>query len=215
LTSQSFSPNSTDPAIAAEVVFLLRLAATIKRPSAAVLATRWARRSVRADYDLIRSSGMKSVRTAAVVGAIVLGLSLIPIPYVACPSWDVSVVDDIGHPVQRATVRLVYRNYSAEARSHEEDRTTDELGHADFPRRESSVPVLRLCYYSASAARTGVHASFGRHASAFAFGKGLYGISTSGELVTNWTGSPDHMESRIVAEPGYRLPSGLPGHRLQ
>jgi len=42
---------------------------------------------------------MKSVRTAAVVGTMILGLSLIPLPYIACPNWDVSVVDDIGRPV--------------------------------------------------------------------------------------------------------------------
>jgi hypothetical protein len=61
---------------------------------------------------------MKSV---TVVGTIILGLSLIPLPYRACQSWDVSVVDDIGCPVKGETVRLVYQNYSTEARSHEED----------------------------------------------------------------------------------------------
>jgi hypothetical protein len=156
--------------------------------------------------ELVRSNGMKSVRTAAIVGAIVLGLSLIPIPYLECPSWEVSVVDDHGRPVQGATARLVYRNYSAEVRSHEEDRITDERGQAAFPRRESSASILRLCYYTGSAARAGVHAGFGRHAWVFAFGKGLYGVSTSGELVTDWTGSPDHIESRIVAGPSNPFP---------
>lgn len=158
---------------------------------------------------------MKPARTAAVVGAIVFGGSLIPIPYFACPSWDVSVVDDVGRPVQGETVRLVYQNYSAEAQSHEEDRITDERGHAAFPRRESSASIFRLCYYTASSARAGVHARFGRHALVFAFGKGLSGISTSGKLVTDWTGSPDRMESRIVAEPGNRPPPGSRGAGLQ
>jgi hypothetical protein len=142
---------------------------------------------------------MVGIRRSVVVGAIILALLLIPIPYRACPTWDVWVVDDGGQPVRDVTVRLVYQNYSAESRSHENDRITNERGHAIFPRQESSASVLRRCYYTVLSATAGVHGSFGRHAWVFAFGKGLEGNATSGPIVTDWTGSPDHMESRIVA----------------
>ena len=141
---------------------------------------------------------MAVTRRIALVGVALIGLSLIPIPYLASPAWEVSVVDDTGQPVQGVTVRLSYQNYSAERHSHEENRTTDERGQATFPRWESSASLLELCYYSGLSARAGVHASFGRHAGVFVFGHGLDGTATSGRFVTDWTGSPDHMESRIV-----------------
>ena len=134
-----------------------------------------------------------------VVGAIVFGLLLIPIPYRACPTWDVWVVDDSGQPLRDVTVLLVYQNYSTESRSHEDNRITNERGHAMFPHQESSASVLRRCYYTALSSTAGAHASFGRHAWVFAFGKGMEGSATSGQIVTDWAGSPDHMESRIVA----------------
>jgi hypothetical protein len=132
---------------------------------------------------------------------VILGLSLIPVPYLACPTWDVWVIDENGQPVQGVTVRLVYQNYSVEPGSHEEDRVTNQSGYAAFPHRESSASMLRRCFYTALSATAGVHASFGRHAWVFAFGKGVHGSATSGQIVTNWTGSPDHMESRIVTKP--------------
>ncbi len=102
---------------------------------------------------------------------------------------------------QACLIRLSYQNYSAERRSHEEDRTTNERGQASFERRESSASILQLCFYTGlSAARAGVHAGFGRHAWVFAFGEGREGFATSGQLVTDWTGNPDHMESRIALE---------------
>jgi hypothetical protein len=50
------------------------------------------------------------MRRIAVVAVIIVGLSLIPIPYLACPAWDVWVVDDRGQPVRGVTVRLTYQN---------------------------------------------------------------------------------------------------------
>ena len=153
---------------------------------------------------LIRSSRMVAIRRV-MFGVVIAALSLIPIPYRACPMWDVLVVDDSGHPVPGVTVRLVYQNYSAESQSHQEDRITNESGRAAFPRQVSSASILRRCYYTGLSAGASVHASFGRHAWVFAFGKGLEGTATSGQVVTDWTGSPDHIESKIVAsvnEPG-------------
>jgi hypothetical protein len=151
---------------------------------------------------------MVAMRRIVLVGVVLIGLSLIPIPYLASPAWDVSVVDDTGQPVRGVTVRLSYQNYSAERRSHEEDRIPNESGVATFPRRESSASIMERCYYTVLSARAGVHSSFGRHAGVFAFGKGLEGTATSGAFVTDWTGSPDHMESRIEVNPTNLPPAG-------
>jgi hypothetical protein len=150
---------------------------------------------------------MVMIRRMAVVGAALVGLSVIPVPYLASPAWDVSVVDDTGRPVQGVTVRLSYQNYSAER--HEDDRITNERGLATFPSRELAASILERCYYTGLSAAAGVHASFGRHASVFAFGHGLEGFATSGQFVTDWTGSPEHMDSRIELKPANLVPAGI------
>jgi hypothetical protein len=55
-------------------------------------------------------------------------------------------------------------------------------------------------YYTISTAGAGVHASFGRHPYVFAFGGGYEGNAVDGKYVTEWRGTPDSMESRIVAK---------------
>ena len=124
---------------------------------------------------------------------------LIPFPYQVCPSWDVLVVDTAGNPVPDITIRLSYQDYSVERTSHEEDRTADSQGRASFPARVSSRSFARRGLGALAAALTGgVHASFGLHASAFAFGQGLQGSAVSNGYVTDWTGKPNHMASKIT-----------------
>ena len=129
--------------------------------------------------------------------AVVVALS-IPLPYQACPCWDVLVVDASGNSVPGMTVRLSYQDYSVERSSHEEDRTSDSQGRASFPER-----ISRRAYGSRAAGEVlsglsqGVHASFGRHAFAMAFGHGLEGS----DLLTDWTGEPNHMSSKITVKP--------------
>jgi hypothetical protein len=145
---------------------------------------------------------MIGVWKIAIGGTVFAALSLIPIPYCACPSWDVWVTDGSGHPVEGALVRLDYQNYSVEEDSHEEDRYTDARGYAMFPRRDSSASALTRCIYSALSATTGVHASFGPHASVMAFARnGYQGYPVSGRFVTDWRGKPEHMESKVAVAP--------------
>jgi hypothetical protein len=113
----------------------------------------------------------------------------------------VQVVDQNGKPIAGMLVRLDYQNYSVEQEGHEEDRITDGSGHAKFPRHTSSASLLRRCYYTAQSGAAFAHASFGPHDSVFALGNHLEGSATSGEFVTDWTGHPAQMESRIVAHP--------------
>jgi hypothetical protein len=138
-----------------------------------------------------------------VTGSAVLAIFLLsfPIPYLASPAWNVLVVDEAGRPIPGMTVRLVYKNYSIEGDGHEEDRISDEHGRVTFPIHYLSASTLSRCYYTALSSTAIAHASFGPHSYVFAFGNGLEGSAISGQYETDWTGQPDHMESRIIAVP--------------
>jgi len=142
---------------------------------------------------------MRTTRIIVIAGIALFGLSVIPVPYLACPRWDVIVVDESGQPLTGMTVRLVYQDYSAERESHEEDRTTNERGYVTFPRRISTASFLQRSFYTLVSAGAGVHSSFGRHAYVSTFGHSLEGTATSGQHVTDWTGAPGHMQSQIIA----------------
>ena len=127
---------------------------------------------------------------------------LFPISRLAAPQWEVVVVDQHGKPVEGLTVRETWQNYSVEATGHEADRQTDANGRATFPAQNSEYSVLHQIAGTASAfVHWNVHASYGPHATVFAFGKGLEGTATTGNFVTDWTGSPSLMRSRIVVGP--------------
>jgi len=135
-----------------------------------------------------------------VVAAALLALSLWPIPYLAAPSWTVSVVTDDGRALVGVNVRLVYQNYSTEGDSHELTSETDREGHARFTAQYQSASLVQRLYHSLSSAGAGAHASFGRHAHVFVFGRGYEGTATDGRFVTDWRGTPDAMESTIIAK---------------
>ena len=87
----------------------------------------------------------RTIIAAGILGLALAGM-LLPISYMASPDWEVLVVDEQGKPLQGMTVRLSYRNYSAELLDH-----------------------------------------------------GIDGVPTARGSVLDWTGSPDRLESRIVA----------------
>jgi hypothetical protein len=135
--------------------------------------------------------------------AIALVVALVPVKSLDCPAWDVWLVDRMGQPVAGMTVRLSYRNYSAEDEDHQVDETSDQSGHASFAAQTISVSRIRRCLSTLRSAIAGVHASFGPHADVFAFGKGLEGfnLDLQRNIVVTWTGGPKRMESRIVVRP--------------
>jgi hypothetical protein len=134
---------------------------------------------------------------------IAIVLAFVPVRSLNCPAWDVWVTDQSGHSVSGVTVRLTYRNCSAESKSHEADAVTDLQGHVAYSAQTLSASLGRRIVAMLSSAMAGVHASFGPHASVFAFGKGLQGfaIDEQRNVVLDWTGKPDRMESRIVVVP--------------
>jgi hypothetical protein len=134
------------------------------------------------------------------VSAALAVVALIPIPYLAAPTWQVWVVDEAGVPIEGMTVRRVYQNYSTERQDHTEDQITDKRGYAAFPARRSSASTVRRCIFTSLSALALVHASFGPHSYVFAYGNGREGSAVSGQYVTDWTGWPEYMKSRITAE---------------
>jgi hypothetical protein len=130
--------------------------------------------------------------------AVVLGLFIVNSP--AAPRWEVWVFDEQDHPLQGMTVRLSWRNYSAETTDNQEDRHTDENGYGVFPPRRLAASLRDRVLVTMQSAAAGVHASFGPHAFVFAFGRGLEGVSVTGPYVTDWRGKPNTMQSRIIVQ---------------
>jgi hypothetical protein len=121
-----------------------------------------------------------------------------PVTTLETPRWEVWVVDENGQALEGVTVRLTYINYSAESAGHEQDLHTDSAGHSVFPARTITVSLLNRSIAVVRAAQAGVHASFGPHASVSVIGRGREAIATSSGVVTDWTGRPAEMESRII-----------------
>lgn len=144
-----------------------------------------------------------SARVLWIFVAVAIMLAFVPVRSLSSPAWDVWVADQSGHPVLGVTVRLTYRNYSAESESHEADAMTDVQGHVAFTAQTLNASLGRRIIAMLSSAMAGIHASFGPHASVFAFGRGLQGfaIDEQRNVLLDWTGKPDRMESRIVVAP--------------
>jgi hypothetical protein len=135
------------------------------------------------------------------VAVAIVSAAIVPIRSLNCPAWEVWVTDQGGRPVPDMTVRLTYRNYSAEAESHEFDTITDAQGHVAFSAQTVSASLARrMVAILSSVTAAGVHASFGPHATVFAFGRGLQGFAVDQQrnVIADWTGKSDRMESRIV-----------------
>jgi hypothetical protein len=137
----------------------------------------------------------------AVVAVTTIVTMNIAISTPATPSWEVWVVDQNGRPLPGMTVRMTWANYSVENTDHEEDCTTDEKGYAAFPARMLKSSITGRIIGTMRSASGFPHSSFGPHAHVFAFGHGLEGDSISGKYITDWTGSPSQMQSRIIAKP--------------
>lgn len=124
-----------------------------------------------------------------------------PTTTVESPFWEVWVVNEAGQPLDGMTVTLTYQNYSAESEGHSEQKQTDAGGYVVFSPRSLKASRWRRIVTTLQSAGAGVHASFGPHAWVMAHGNGLDGMAVSNGYVTDWTGAPARMASRIVAKP--------------
>jgi len=138
----------------------------------------------------------------AAVGLVIIGIAVgfFPIRYLAAPKWDVVVLNEAGESLSGLNVRLVYENYSAESDSHEITLVTDQSGRVAFPSQYRTASLLQRAFYIARSALEGIHASFGNHAFVFVFGSGYDGDAVDGPYITDWTGSPAEMRSKIIAK---------------
>lgn len=136
---------------------------------------------------------MSKVAIALVVGLILC----IPIHMTAAPDWSVTVVDGNGLPVAGVTIREININYTFVSQGHENNRITDALGRAHFAHVREWHLLGRGIAGTFSSVLAGIHASFGTHASVFAFGKGE-GSAIRDGYVEDWTGSPEVYAYKIV-----------------
>jgi len=115
----------------------------------------------------------------------------------AAPDWSVTVVDGNGLPVAGVTIREININYTFVSQGHENNRITDALGRAHFAHVREWHLLGRGIAGTFSSVLAGIHASFGTHASVFAFGKGE-GSAIRDGYVEDWTGSPEVYAYKIV-----------------
>lgn len=154
----------------------------------------------------VAKMNQQSMKSKPIIFLVIFGVlcvvGLWPTTYLASPQWKVLVVANNGQPLQSINVRLVYQNYSAEGQSHEITMQTDESGRVLFPPQYQKSTLFQRGFYTVSSAIALAHASFGRHAYVFAFGRGYEGSALSGRFIADWRGNPDSMESKIVANGG-------------
>src|SRR5256885_9248129 len=116
------------------------------------------------------------------VGLIGAGVaSLYPSTSTVCPAWTIQVVDTAGNPLRGAFVRQVWKDYSVESASHEQDTHTDENGHVSFPERTiRSSWLARTVGVISNTVSLNVHASYGPSAHVLAYGRTIGGNRLEG-----------------------------------
>lgn len=95
--------------------------------------------------------------------AVLALIALYPWKTTIVPEWQVRIVDEEGIPLRNTGVREVWQHSSVEARSHEEDRVTDNEGYVTFPQRTIRSPLaIRILRPTINAINP--HYSSGPHA---------------------------------------------------
>ncbi len=134
------------------------------------------------------------------VGLIGAGMvSLYPSRSTVCPAWTIQVVDTAGNPLRGAFVRQVWKDYSVESASHEQDARTDENGYVSFPERTvKSSWLARTFGVISQTVSLGVHASYGPSAQVLAYGLPVSGKRLEGSA-TYQAGKP--LAEKLVTRP--------------
>jgi hypothetical protein len=86
---------------------------------------------------------MKMIGLVALLVAAVLLLGLWPRDYVACPDWDIYVVDQDGKAMPGVAMNIAAMDPTVEDGYATVDRTTDAQGHVFVPRRVVRASRLR------------------------------------------------------------------------
>src|SRR5438552_6705093 len=80
-------------------------------------------------------AAMKTIGLAALLLAAVLLLGLWPRDYVACPDWDIYVVDQDGRAMPGVAMHVAAMDPTVEDQYATVEGTTDAQGHVFVPRR--------------------------------------------------------------------------------
>jgi len=116
------------------------------------------------------------------IGAVLA--ALYPATSTVCPAWTIQVVDTAGNPLRGAFVRQVWKDYSVESASHEQDAHTDENGYVSFPERTvRSSWLARTFGVISNTVSLGVHASYGPSAYVLAYGHTVGGKRLEGSAI--------------------------------
>ncbi len=79
---------------------------------------------------------MRIVKGVLILFGVVLAIAAFyPFRTTVAPLWRVRFVDDAKSPLRNATVKEVWKHYSLESQSHEQDLSTDNEGYVTFPER--------------------------------------------------------------------------------
>jgi hypothetical protein len=70
--------------------------------------------------------------------------TFIPVRQTVAPDWTITTSDAAHSPLTGITVREVWQQYSLDDSSHEEDRLTDNKGHAQPANQDSFVTPAEL-----------------------------------------------------------------------
>jgi len=134
------------------------------------------------------------------VGLIGAGVvSLYPSRSTVCPAWTIQVVDTAGNPLRGAFVRQVWKDYSVESASHEQDAHTDENGYVSFPERTvRSSWLARTFGVISQTVSLGVHASYGPSAQVLAYGVKVRGKRLEGSATYR---AGKSLAERLVTRP--------------
>jgi hypothetical protein len=141
----------------------------------------------------------RMLQAAIVIGTLVF-IYLIYIsffPYLAAPTWDVTVLDSGGKAVADLPVSEIWQNYSCETENHKSILKTDDLGQVHFPPVHSRH-TPKCIHETASELLAGVHASLGSHV--YIDVPGLICVTDDKGYCVDWAGRPDHMISRVRLE---------------
>lgn len=85
------------------------------------------------------SSEIMKLRSRKILLPLLFGalavVALYPLETTVVPEWRVRIVDEAGAPLRNTGIREVWKHYSIESESHEQDLLTDNDGYVTFPKR--------------------------------------------------------------------------------
>jgi len=146
----------------------------------------------------MRQTWLRSVLVGLIGAGVV---SLYPSRSTVCPAWTIRIVDTAGNPLRGAFVRQVWKDYSVESTSHEQDAYTDEDGFVSFPERTvTSSWLARTFGVITNTVSLGVHASYGPSAHVRAYGQTVGGKRLEGSAYYH-AGEPlpEKLVTRVTA----------------